>query len=230
MSIHLQRAIDNLNSSVLLLSQRVEEMIDKAVRALLERRTDFAEQVLRGDDDIDRREVAIEEECLKILALHQPVAIDLRRVAAVIKINTDLERIADLAVNIAERTTFLSTQAEFPIPARLQQMTHRSVTMVTKALHAFVKLDVAIAREIGSLEEEVNADNRAVIESLQQLMRRSPDMIPAAMHCFSTSKHLERIADHATNIAEDVLYLVEGEIARHRRRESDSSASSRSSR
>lgn len=227
MSIHLQRDIENLNDRVLVLSQRVEEMIDKAIRALLERRTDFAEQVLRGDDDIDRREVAIEEECLKILALHQPVAIDLRRVAAVIKINTDLERIADLAVNIAERTMFLSTQADFPIPPRLRQMTHRAVTMVTKALNAFVKLDVTSAREIGILEEEVNADNREVIHTLQLLMRQSPDMIPAAMHCFSTSKHLERIADHATNIAEDVLYLVEGEIARHRRNASDSSLSSR---
>lgn len=216
MSVHLQRDIDNLNASILCLAGRVQEIIDKATRALFDRRLDFAQEVLAGDDDIDRREVQIEEECLKILALHQPVAIDLRRVAAVIKINTDLERIADLAVNIAERTLFLATQADFPIPVKLRHMTQRASIMLRKALDAFVSLDVSAAREINDLEEEVNADNRAVIEDLQQMMRSRPELIPAAMHCFSTSKHVERIADHATNIAEDVLYLVEGEIARHK--------------
>jgi len=216
MSKHLQRDMENVQREILALSASVEEIIDKASRALVERRLDLARDVLAGDDEIDRREVQIEEDCLKILALHQPVAVDLRRIAAVIKINTDLERIADLAANIAERAEYLATQPGFPIPAKLKRMVDLATTMVRNSLDAFVHLDARSARRVTTLDEEVDRYNREIIEQLYKVMRDKPDLIPAAMHCFSASRHVERIADHATNIAEDVVYLVEGEIARHK--------------
>jgi phosphate transport system protein len=213
---HLERDLEQLHRHVLALSASVEETIDKAGRALRERRSDLADQVLAGDDEIDRRDVEIEEECLKMLALHQPVAIDLRRIATVLKINSDLERIGDLAANIAERAKFLIDHPEFPIPSKLERMIELSTTMVRGALDAFVNLDAKAARRICGLDDEVDRYNREIIEELYNAMQRDKDMIPAAMHCFSASRHVERIADHATNIAEDVIYLVEGEIARHK--------------
>ena len=213
---HLERDLEQLHRQILALSASVEETIDKAGRALRERRMDLAEQVLAGDDDIDRRDVQIEEECLKMLALHQPVAIDLRRIAAVLKINTDLERIGDLAANIAERAKYLIDHPEFPIPTKLERMIDMATMMVRGALGSFVNLDTKAARRICGLDDEVDQYNREIIEELYEVMRRNTDWIPAAMHCFSASRHVERIADHATNIAEDVIYLVEGEIARHK--------------
>jgi phosphate transport system protein len=213
---HLERDLEHLHRHILALSASVEETIDKAGRALRERRRDLADQVLAGDDDIDRRDVEIEEECLKMLALHQPVAIDLRRIATVLKINSDLERIGDLAANIAERAKFLIDHPEFPIPSKLERMIELSTTMVRGALDAFVNLDAKAARRIWGLDDEVDRYNREIIEELYQSMKRDAEAIPAAMHCFSASRHVERIADHATNIAEDVIYLVEGEIARHK--------------
>jgi phosphate transport system protein len=213
---HLERDLEQLHRHILALSASVEETIDKAGRALRERRRDLADEVLAGDDDIDRRDVEIEEECLKMLALHQPVAIDLRRIATVLKINSDLERIGDLAANIAERAQFLIDHPEFPIPAKLERMIELATTMVRGALDAFVNLDAKAARRICGLDDEVDRYNRDIIDELYHAMRRDRDLIPAAMHCFSASRHVERIADHATNIAEDVIYLVEGEIARHR--------------
>jgi phosphate transport system protein len=216
MSKHLQRDLENVQREILALSAMVEETIDKASRSLCERRADLAAEVLRGDDEIDRREVRIEEECLKMLALHQPVAVDLRRIAMVIKINSDLERIADLAHNIAERAEFLATQPTFPIPAKLNRMVELATMMVRTAIDVFVNLNPRAARRVCALDEQVDQLNREIIEELYELMRSQPDMVAAAMHCFSAARHVERIADHATNIAEDVIYLVEGEIARHR--------------
>lgn len=216
MSKHLQKDLEDVQRKILSISACVEEVIDKASRALCERRVDLAREVLKGDDEIDRREVEIEEDCLKMLALHQPVAVDLRRIATVLKINTDLERIADLAVNIAERAEFLADHSEFPIPAKLSRMVDLATLMVRNALDSFVNLDARAARQVCALDEEVDRYNREIIEELNQLMQSRPAVVPAAMQCFSASRHVERIADHATNIAEDVIYLVEGEIARHK--------------
>jgi phosphate transport system protein len=213
---HLERDLELLQRHILAQSASVEDIIDKAGRALRERRTDLAEQVLAGDDEIDKRDVQIEEECLKMLALHQPVAVDLRRIATVLKINSDLERIADLAANIAERAKFLIDHPEFPIPTKLERMIDLATTMVRGSLDSFVHLDPKAARRICGLDDEVDRYNVEIIAELNQVMRKNPDWIPAAMHCFSASRHVERIADHATNIAEDVIYLVEGEIARHK--------------
>jgi phosphate transport system protein len=216
MSKHLQRDLEKLQHQLLALSSSVEEMINRACRALRNKQADMAEQVIRSDNAIDQQEVAIEEECLKILALHQPVAIDLRRTATAMKVNNDLERIADLAVNIAERAVCLAVHPELEIPANLHQMAELATAMVREALDSLVRLDVHLARQVCARDERVDAFNREVIDDLRAEMHARPETIEAALHLFSAARHIERIADHATNIAEDVIYLVEGEIARHK--------------
>src|SRR5437764_13955086 len=216
MSKHLERDLDNLQRDLLTLASSVEEAIHKATRALQERDPDVARQVIDGDNEIDEEENHVEEECLKILALHQPVAADLRRIAAAMKINTDLERMADLAEDIAERVMHLAGLPVVPIPAKLQGMTDLTTTMVRQSLDAFVNLDAHEARRVCRLDDEVDRYNSAIIQELVALMQESPAMVEPGLSLFSATRHLERIADHATNIAEDVVYLVEGTIIRHR--------------
>ncbi len=219
MSKHLERDLESLQEGVLAMSAMVEEMIDQAYQALKNRDARLADEVIYRDREIDLSEVHIEEECLKILALHQPVAADLRRTVMVLKINNDLERIADLAVNVAERVKSLGEMEQFPVPEALERMASSAIVMVRDALDSFVNLDARAAREVCARDDQVDAVNRQIIEGLCRQMKEDPEVIEAALHCFSAARHIERIADHATNIAEDVIYLVEGEIARHRENE-----------
>jgi phosphate transport system protein len=216
MSKHLERDLDNLQKDLLALAASVEEAIHKAIRALQERDVALANEVIDGDNDIDEEENHVEEECLKVLALHQPVAVDLRRVTSVLQINTDLERMADLAEDIAERAVALARWPVIPIPADLQRMTDLTSSMVRQALDAFVNLDAKLARLVCRLDDEVDRYNKSIIDELIRLMQRSPEMVEPGLSLFSATRHLERIADHATNVAEDVIYLVEGAIVRHR--------------
>lgn len=224
MTKHFQRDMDRLHGSILLLSSRVEAMIDKAMLALCDRRIDLAAEVSDEDYDVDQEEIRIEEECLKMLALHQPVAGDLRRIASVLKINNDLERIADLAVNIGERSQGFAQFPEFNVPPRMRDMSTAAVSMLRSALDSFVKMDPVLARRVRLQDTEVNAHNVAIIDSLQEMMMNDSRLVIPAVHCFSASRHLERIGDLATNIAEDVIYLVEGEIVRHKHEPIDSSS------
>ncbi len=216
MSKHLNRDLEALEQELLAQSSIVEKMILGACRAMTEMRVDHYSQIIEDEGIIDRGEVRIEEECLKILALHQPVAVDLRRVATVLKINVDLERIADLAVNLGERAQSLVNFPLFPFPSQLEEMVGFSTSMVRDALDAFVRLDVDLARDVCLRDEQVDELNRQIIDDLQDLVRNQTGDIEPALQYFSASRHIERIADHATNIAEDVIYLVDGEIARHR--------------
>ncbi len=216
MSKHLERDLENLQRDVLAMGASVEEVIYKAIRSLQERDAALAAQIIDGDGSIDELENRIDEECLKILALHQPVATDLRRIAAVLMINTDLERMADLAVDIAERAEALSRPPRLTIPADLQRMGDLATVMVRDSLNAFVNLDARQARQVVRLDDEVDRLNVAIIAEIVAMMQRSPDHVEPGLSLFSAVRHLERIADHATNIAEDVVYLVEGEIVRHR--------------
>src|SRR5262245_7379245 len=216
MSKHLQRDIDSLNSELLNISSMVEEMIDKATQALASRRYDLADEVVKSDEFVDQHEVHVEEECLKMLALHQPVAVDLRRIATVMKVNNDLERIADLAVSIAQRAQAVDQFPGFTIPDRVPAMVVLATQMVRGAMNAFVNMDTANARRIIAMDKSVDQYNRDIISELQTMMQKRPEAVPPALHCFSAVRHIERIADHATNIAEDVIYLAEGDIVRHR--------------
>ena len=216
MSKHLERDLDNLQRDLLQMAAAVEDAIHKAIRALQTRDVDLAEDVIKGDKQIDDDENRVEEECLKILALHQPVAVDLRRIAAALKINAELERMADLAEDIAERADHLAGLPSITMPAKLQRMTDLTTSMVRQSLDAFVHLDARLARTVCRLDDEVDRYNRQIIDELIHAMQASPEMVEPGISLFSATRHLERIADHATNIAEDVVYLVEGAIVRHR--------------
>jgi len=215
MARHLRHDLDRLEKRLLLLGARVEDAVRKAISALIERNTDTAQAVIDGDVLIDQEEVEIEEDCLKILALHQPVAGDLRVTAASLKINNDLERIGDLAVNIAKRTMMLDQIGQVSHPADLRPMMEATLRMVRESLDSFVKCDAELARQVLKNDEQVDEMNRTIIGELESKMRSDRSVVDAALRVLSVSKHLERIADHATNIAEDVIYLVEGVIVRH---------------
>jgi phosphate transport system protein len=216
MSKHLERDLEELQRDLMAMAGAVEEAIQKAIKSLRTRDEALAQEVVDGDNLIDEEENRVEEECLKMLALHQPVAIDLRRITAALKINIELERMADLAEELAERGMHLAKLPTIPIPAKLQSMTDLTTSMVRQSLDAFVNLDVRLARTVCRLDDEVDRFNSEIIDELIRAMRNSPNMVEAGISLFSAVRHLERIADHATNIAEDVVYLVQGEIIRHR--------------
>jgi phosphate transport system protein len=216
MAKHLHRDLDNLQRDLLGLAGLVEAAIHKAIRALREHDADLAHEVIAGDTQIDQEENHIDEECLKILALHQPVAVDLRRIIAAMMINTDLERMGDLAEEIAERAVYLARPPLIATPQRLQQMSDLTGMMVRQSLDAFVNLNVLQAQTVIRMDDEVDRHNVQIIDEIVQIMKTRPALIEAGLSLFSAVRQLERIADHATNIAEDVVYLVEGEIIRHR--------------
>ena len=215
MSKHLERDLERLQRDLLALAATVEEAIHKSIRALQRRDTALAQEVIDGDSHIDQEENRVEDECLKILALHQPVAVDLRRIASILKINTDLERMGDLAEDIAERALCLARMPIISIPEKLQRMTDLTTTMVRQSLDAFVNLDSRQARRVCRLDDEVDRYNSEIIHELVATIQKNPTLIEPGLSLFSATRHLERIADHATNIAEDVVYLVEGTIIRH---------------
>ena len=193
-------------------------MLFKAAKAVAERDTALAEEVIGSDPVIDRHEVEVEEECLKILALHQPVAIDLRFIIAVLKINNDLERIADLAVNIASRAVSLAQLPKVFTPLDFNAMANKVKGMLQLALQALVKLDAKIAWDVMRSDSEIDAIHREMFSSLGELIKKHSEHSDAYIHYLSVSRNLERVADHTTNIAEDVIYMVDGEIVRHGKR------------
>ncbi len=215
MSIHLQRDLEHLDKELLILSSMVEEATNKAILALVDRRLDLARQVMREDDRINHREVLIEEECLKMLALHQPVATDLRFIVTVLKVNNDLERMGDLAVNIAERAAYLATQEPLQVSLDFPKMAEGVRNMVRESLDALTNTNPRLARHVLTMDDEIDEANRGMFDILQDLMHRDSSTIERAVHLLSASRYLERIADLATNIAQDVVYMSEGKLIRH---------------
>lgn len=216
MAWHFEQEREKLKNNLLALSALVEYKVQRAVEAFTARDDDGAGGVIAEDIDIDLMEVDIEEECLKLLALHQPVASDLRFIIAVLKINNDLERIGDEAVNIAERTCFLARHAPVDVRFDFTAMALKTQNMLRRSLDALVAHDADLARAVGAADDEVDILNRRAYQVIQQAMRRDPERVEQLVHHLSTSRHLERIADYATNIAEEVLYMIEGEIVRHK--------------
>ena len=215
MSIHLQKDLEHLDKELLILSSMVEDATNKAILSLVDRRLDLARQVMREDDRINTREVLIEEECLKMLALHQPVAADLRFIVAVLKVNNDLERMGDLAVNIAERAAYLATREPLQVSLDFPKMAEGVREMVRESLDALTNMNPRLARHVLTMDDEIDEANRGMFDILQDLMHRDPSTIERAVHLLSASRHLERIADLATNIAQDVVYIAEGRMIRH---------------
>ena len=224
MRVHLQRDIEKLKREILALSAEVENDVRTAVRAIEDRDEARARQVIERGARTDLMEVDVENDCLKILALHQPVAADLRYIIAVLKINQDLERIGDLAVHIAERGLFLCTQPSVDIPFRLGEMADKSQAMLKKVLDAFVNVNVVAAREVCAADSEIDAINRDTYQRVKKAVMEKPALFEPLLHILHIARHLERIADHATNIAEDLIYMIEGRIVRHTLEVSDKTA------
>jgi len=219
MAKQLPRQIDALKQKILFVGTLVEEAIAKAISALINRDGNLANTVIEADAEIDRMDVDVEEECLKILALYQPVAADLRFVVAVLKINNDLERIGDLAKNIARRVVSLANCERFDMPVDFRGMATRAKSMVKESLDALVNADTSLAQKVRRSDDEVDTQRRAIEKQIKEQIAAQPDRADDLLQLASVARHLERIADMATNIAEDVIYLVEGEIVRHHRGE-----------
>ncbi len=215
MSKHMQREIAHLEERLIEHCATVEKSVALATRAIEERSDTLAKEVIAADTRIDLEEVAIEEECLKILALHQPVAIDLRFIVAALKINNDLERIGDLAANIAKRALGVNRAPEVPDFFDFGRMAEKTMAMLRLGVDALVSMDIEKANQACAADDEVDSMNRQAHETVEQRLATDPSNAPALMRYLSVSRQLERIADHATNIAEDVIYMITGDIVRH---------------
>lgn len=216
MSKHMQRDSDKLLHDVSRMAGHVEDAFQRAAQALETHDGPLAERVIASDDTVDEFENRIQEDCLTFLAIHQPVAGDLRRISALLRITTDLERSGDLAVGLAEIAEILSHPPFVKIPSRLNPMIRRAMDMVKRSLNALTQANAAEARAVVRLDDEVDADNDALIHEIVQRMKSSAAEIDSGMALHAAVRYIERIADHATNIAEEVIYLVEGEMVRHK--------------
>jgi phosphate transport system protein len=211
--------LDEIMKMILHVGGIVEEAVDRSLHALLERDSAAAREVIEGDDRIDDLENEIEQKCLDILLLRQPVARDLRLVAGIMKINSDLERIGDLAVNIAERSLVLAEVPTLPFRPDVTRMAAITKRMLRKGLDALVTRDSRLALHVWEMDTEPDRLYREIIGEASHFMQEHPERIGDTLHLVGALRNLERIADHATNIAEDVIFVVEGRIVRHRVRQ-----------
>ncbi|MCC6221807.1 MAG: phosphate signaling complex protein PhoU [Deltaproteobacteria bacterium] len=217
MSKHLQMEIEALKSKVVALGELVESQLRRAIDALAARDPEAAEEVIQGDSVVDEREVELEEDCLKLLALYQPVAQDLRFIVSVLKINNDLERIGDLAESIGRRAKSFCRGHAIDVPGDVQTMAKKVKLMLRKSLLSLVELNPSLAREVLSVDDEVDVLHANMYAwALAQVQRMSEHAEQFFLLLF-VSRNLERIADLASNIAEDVVYLVQGDIVRHKK-------------
>ena len=208
--------LKELKERLLKLAQLAEEAIARSVAAFFRRDRDLARQVLAGDATINNLEEAIDGECVRLIALFQPVAIDLRQVMAVDHIIAELERIGDSATNIAEEALTLAQLPTRPYHRDVPRMAEDVLTMLRQSLDAFMRHDTQLSRQVCKADDEVDALDRAIIQDLLQDMAGEPAIVPADQGQINVVRNLERVGDHATNIAEQVVYMVEGESIRHR--------------
>jgi len=216
MKIHLQRELDSLKKNLFHLSSLVEEILNSAIQSIARNDEQLASGVKKMDMEIDRLEVEVEEECLKILALHQPVAVDLRFIIAALKMNNDLERIGDLAVNIARTQKHLNQdQMRHLFTDHILEMSQMASLMLRKSLEALMNRDAESARVVLKDDDEVDTCYYNLIGLVKSEMRKGPEKAEDLIGWILVAKHIERVADLATNIAEDAIYMVNGEIIRH---------------
>ena len=215
MTKHFLRELEAIKKRILTLGALVEDRVLMASKAIEEVDGAAAAEIIRLDYEIDEMEVEIEEECLKVLALHQPVAVDLRFIIAVIKINGELERIGDQAVNIAQRIEVIAKRPKPPFMFDYTVMSEKAVRMLKMSLDAMVNLDVDLAFKVITLDDEVDQIKKDAYDKIKQAIRELPERVGYYINLLLISRHLERLADHATNIAEEVIYLVDGQIFRH---------------
>jgi phosphate transport system protein len=211
------RDMEGLWSEVLKLAAVVEHALNQSIQALCDGRVELANELKQQKRAVNRWEVQIERECVRVLALHQPVASDLRRVAAILKINGDLERLCELARHIAKRVKKLSTDPQaFPIPQALENLALEALSQIYASLDALTQSNVTRAQAVIAADQRVDLNYRTVQRLLKAEIVRKPERIDTWLRLVNTARNLERIADHAAKIAESVIYLKEGEILRHR--------------
>ncbi len=215
MTKHFRKELETIKKRILTLGSMVEDLVHDSVKAVDRVDADLADQIIKKDSEIDETEVDIEEECLKVLALHQPVAVDLRFIIAVIKINNELERIGDQAVNIAQRVQVIAKRPKPPFWFDYSEMGEKAQKMLRMSLDALVNMDVDLAYRVITMDDEVDQIKSEAYDKIKQAIQDLPERVGYYINLLLISRHLERLADHATNIAEEVIYLVEGEIFRH---------------
>lgn len=212
---HFEGELDRLKESLVRMAGLAEEQVDAAVEALLSRNPDLAERVLGRDSEIDDLEVSIDNQAISLLALQQPMARDLRFITMAMKISNDLERVGDHAVNIADATRYMVEAPPLPQLPELEEMTGLATEMLNDALNAFVRSDSELARRIGDRDDRVDELHENVFRIVLTHMMEDPRKIGAGIDMILVSRNLERIADLATNVAEDVVFLVEGQTIKH---------------
>jgi len=215
MTIHLQKEIEKLKTMILSMSARVEKGFHDISEAVVHIDAETARRVIKEEQYINDIELEIEEECLKCLALYQPVAIDLRLIVAILKINNELERINDVSVNAAERVLDLAALRPLETPFDIKGMSVKVAQMLSMSLDALINMDPQKAIEVCNLDDEVDDLNRLIFQQVTAEIKRNPEQVGHLLLYASISRYFERIADLASNIAEDVVYLVEGDIVRH---------------
>lgn len=215
MTRHFHDELDALKQTLLAMGGLVEDQIRRAMRALLERDDVLAQDVIDRDRQVNTYDVEVDEQCVNLLALNQPAAGDLRFITTAMKIVTDLERIGDQAVNIAQRALELNREPQLKPYIDLPRMADRAQRMVKESLDAFVAGDTALARQVCAADAEVDALKEQIFRELLTFMMEDPRTVSRAIRVILISRFMERVADHATNIAEMVIYLVEGKMVRH---------------
>lgn len=214
MTNQLTRAIHKIKKEILSLGAMVEDRFKKTISAVKTNDLEQAVQIIETDYLVDAQEVEVEEECLRTLALYHPVATDLRLITAVIKINNDLERIADYAVNIARRFQ-ISGQNSNSFQYDYTAMAEQAIKMLKLSLDALVSLDGNLAYKVREMDEEVNTMRNEAYNVMKQAIRKNPEKVEEIINMYLISRHIERVGDHTKNIAEEVIYLIDGEIIRH---------------
>ncbi len=220
MTVLFEKEMENLKKLILTEGSLVEEAIARAIQAFLNRDVEQAQAVIRDDNKLDRMEIDVEEECLKILALHHPVANDLRFVVAVLKINNDLERMGDLAANIAKRADSIARNEPIRLEFDFPGMAVKAQSMVRRSIDALVARDAALARQVCIDDDELDVMRRSLHRIVPARVEQKPEAADLLIEYLAIARHLERLGDMATNVAEDVIYMAEGEIIRHRLHES----------
>ncbi len=215
MQRHFHEELEALKQTLLAMGGLVEDQIRRVMRALVERNDALAQEVIDRDQQVNAYDVEVDETCVSLLALHQPTAGDLRFITTAMKIVTDLERIGDQAVNIAQRVLELNREPQLKPYIDLPRMAEKAQAMVKESLDAFVARDTALARKVCAEDADVDALKEQLFRELLTFMMEDPKTIPRAIRLILISRFMERVADHATNIAEMVIYLVEAKMVRH---------------
>lgn len=215
MSLQFNREVDKLKSRLLKLSSLVEQAVSQAVTAIKKGDESLAESVISGDSEIDQMEVDIEEDCLKILALYQPVAKDLRFIVSALKMNNDLERIGDLAVKIAKHAANINPNIKIALTPDYIDMAGDVEVMLKKSIDCVVNMDAVLAEQVRRMDDNIDRLNREIRKQIISNITKSPQDADNFIQVLGVPRYLERIADHAVNIAEDVIYITKGKILRH---------------